>query len=85
MIASRTLADWTSVFDGSDACVAPVLNPAQASRHPHLAARGTWTEVDGQLQARAAPRFDDQPPSDPGFLPGRGEHTDEILADLKLR
>lgn len=83
VIGSRTLEDWTRVFDRSDACVAPVLDPAQAARHPHLAARGTWAEVEGQLQARAAPRFDEQQPSDPGDVPGRGEHADEILAGLK--
>lgn len=83
IIAGRTLADWTAVFDGSDACVAPVLSPAQSSGHPHLAARGTWAEVDGQLQARAAPRFDGQQPRDPGYAPRRGEHTKEILDSLE--
>ena len=85
VIGSRTLEDWAAVFGASDACVAPVLDPAQASRHPHLVARGTWTEVAGQLQARAAPRFDGLRPDDPGYSPSRGEHTDEILASLNLR
>ena len=82
VIAGRTLDEWSAVFDGSDACAAPVLNPEQAAQHPHLAARGTWTEIDGQLQARAAPRFNGAPAADPGLAPRRGEHSAEILAEL---
>ncbi|MGK5733333.1 CaiB/BaiF CoA transferase family protein, partial [Streptomyces sp. URMC 124] len=39
---TRTRAEWTAVFDGSDACVAPVLSLREAPAHPHLAARGTF-------------------------------------------
>lgn len=82
LIASRPLREWSQIFDGSDACVAPVLGPAEAAAHPHLASRGTWTEVDGQMQARSAPRYDGQRPADPEAAPTRGEHTAEILASL---
>lgn len=81
-IATKTLGEWSSVFAGSDACVAPVLKPEDAARHPHMAARGTWIDIDGQLQARAAPRFDGRQPADPAPPPTRGEHTDEILGTL---
>ena len=50
-------AEWTEVFDGTDACVAPVLPLTEAARHPHLAARGTYVERDGVLQPAPAPRF----------------------------
>jgi crotonobetainyl-CoA:carnitine CoA-transferase CaiB-like acyl-CoA transferase len=82
LIAGRPLREWSKIFADSDACVAPVLGPAEAAAHPHLAARGTWTEIDGQMQARSAPRFDGQRPADPGGAPTRGEHTAEILASL---
>ena len=37
------LRPWMAeVFDGSDACVAPVLPLDRAPQHPHLAARGTF-------------------------------------------
>ena len=83
IIAGKTLDEWTNVFEGSDACVAPVLDPKQAAGHPHLAARGTWVEIAGQQQARAAPRFDGRQPDDPAAAPQRGEHTAEILAALE--
>ena len=82
IIVGKTLEEWSAVFEDSDACVAPVLEPSAAAAHPHLAARGTWTEVDGQLQARTAPRFDGKRPADPPLAPARGEHTEEILAGL---
>ncbi len=82
IVASKPLDEWTTIFAGSDACVAPVLVPDAAARDPHLAARGTWTDVDGRLQASPAPRFDGREPARPQAPPRRGEHTDEILEEL---
>jgi alpha-methylacyl-CoA racemase len=53
----RTQAEWAEVFDGTDACVAPVLPLTEAAAHPHLAARGTYVDRDGLLQPAPAPRF----------------------------
>ncbi|MER5406076.1 CaiB/BaiF CoA-transferase family protein [Streptomyces sp. NPDC002769] len=54
---TRTREEWTAVFDGSDACVAPVLSLREAPAHPHLAARGTFTDHGGITQPAPAPRF----------------------------
>ncbi len=56
-IRQRTQADWTAVFEGSDACVAPVLPMTEAFEHPHLVARGTFVDRDGMTQPAPAPRF----------------------------
>jgi alpha-methylacyl-CoA racemase len=53
----RTQAEWAEVFDGSDACCAPVLPMTEAVDHPHLRARGTYVDRDGVLQPAPAPRF----------------------------
>ena len=53
----RTQAEWAELFDGSDACVAPVLPLSEAARHPHLAARATYVDPGGLLQPAPAPRF----------------------------
>lgn len=60
---SRTRDEWTAVFDGSDACVAPVLSLREAPTHPHLAARGTFTDHGGITQPAPAPRFSATPTS----------------------
>ncbi|WP_282791868.1 CaiB/BaiF CoA-transferase family protein [Streptomyces sp. CC224B] len=58
---TRTRAEWTAVFEGSDACVAPVLSLREAPHHPHLAARGTFTDHGGLTQPAPAPRFSATP------------------------
>ncbi|WP_051865329.1 CaiB/BaiF CoA-transferase family protein [Streptomyces griseus] len=58
---TRTRAEWTAVFEGSDACVAPVLTLREAPHHPHLAARGTFTDHGGITQPAPAPRFSATP------------------------
>ncbi|MEV4265282.1 CaiB/BaiF CoA-transferase family protein [Kribbella sp. NPDC049584] len=75
----RTQAEWTALFDGSDACVAPVL--PLAADHPHLVARGTFVDHHGVRQPAPAPRFD-RTPTSLGRPPARpGEHTREALTD----
>lgn len=83
IFAAEPRDHWTRLFAGSDACVAPVLSPAEASRDPHLAARGTWAEAGGALQPRPAPRFDGLV-RDPAPAPKRDQHRAEILASLGL-
>lgn len=59
--ASRTRDEWAAHFEGSDACVAPVLSIAEAPAHPHNVARQTFTERDGTMQPMPAPRFSGTP------------------------
>ncbi|NJC63654.1 CoA transferase [Planosporangium flavigriseum] len=82
-IATRTRAEWLAVFDGSDACVAPVLSLSEAASadHPHLAARGTFVESYGVTQPAPAPRFSATPAALTAPPPHPGEHTREALAD----
>ncbi|MBP2706651.1 CoA transferase [Microbispora sp. RL4-1S] len=54
---SRTRAEWERVFEGSDACVFPVLSPREAAAHPHNRARGTFADVGGMTQPAPAPRL----------------------------
>ncbi|MGW6454524.1 CaiB/BaiF CoA transferase family protein [Streptomyces sp. NPDC055078] len=58
---TRTRAQWTAVFEGSDACVAPVLSLREAPAHPHLAARATFVDHGGITQPGPAPRFSATP------------------------
>jgi crotonobetainyl-CoA:carnitine CoA-transferase CaiB-like acyl-CoA transferase len=83
ILAGQSRAHWATVFAGSDACVAPVLSPAEAAADPHLAARGTWDSA-GALQPRAAPRFDGVAPPAPPAPPRRDADRAAILAELGL-
>ncbi len=78
----RTQAEWAAVFDGSDACVAPVNSMADAPDHPHNAARGTFVDVGGLVQPAPAPRFSRTPAGPPGPPVAPGASTGEVLAGL---
>jgi alpha-methylacyl-CoA racemase len=78
----RTQAEWAAVFDGSDACVAPVVSPADAPDHPHNAARGTFVDVGGLIQPAPAPRFGRTPAGPPAPPVAPGASTSEVLAGL---
>ncbi len=83
VFAKENRAHWASLFEGSDACVAPVLDPAEAARDPHMQTRGVWHGDAPALQAAPAPRFAGDAPWTPKTSPSRGEHTEQILAELK--
>jgi alpha-methylacyl-CoA racemase len=82
-LATRTRDDWLAAFDGSDACVAPVLSLGEASTaaHPHLAARDTFTTAHGIRQPAPAPRFSASPAVLTTPPPRAGEHSREVLTD----
>ncbi|MGB6765780.1 MAG: CoA transferase, partial [Mycobacterium sp.] len=49
--------EWAAVFDGTDACVTPVLTFAEAAADSHMTARGSVSVIDNVMQASVAPRF----------------------------
>lgn len=80
VFASRGRDEWAAVFEGSDACVAPVLDFSEVATHPHIAARGTLIELDGVPQAAPAPRFSRTPAGRPRPPREPGADTAEVFA-----
>ncbi len=78
---TRTRAEWTEVFAGTDACVAPVLSLTEAPHHPHLAARSTFVEHGGRTQPAPAPRFSATPVSVRTGPALPGADTEAVAAD----
>ncbi|MGI6856751.1 CaiB/BaiF CoA transferase family protein [Mesorhizobium sp. 1B3] len=60
-IASRPRAQWIDIFEGTDACVAPVLTFEEAIAHPHNEARASYVEIGGKVQPAPGPRFSETP------------------------
>jgi alpha-methylacyl-CoA racemase len=81
VFVTRTLAEWRAVFDGTDACVTPVLSFAEAREHPHNVARGTFVEAFGVVQPAPAPRLSRTPATIGGPPPEGGQHSRQILTD----
>ena len=55
--ATKTRDEWAQLFDGTDACVTPVLTPWEAPHHPHAVGREAFVDVDGVTMPAPAPRF----------------------------
>ncbi|NYI99073.1 itaconate CoA-transferase [Streptomonospora nanhaiensis] len=75
----------TALLAAIPVAYARVNGLADVWRHPQLAARGRWHEVDtpaGRVPALAPPGVAGAPRMDP--VPALGEHTDAILGELGL-
>jgi alpha-methylacyl-CoA racemase len=76
----KTRDEWGAVFDGTDACVAPILRMSEAPEHPHIKGRQVFVDHEGIVQPQPAPRFSRTgatlglPPA-----PAAGAHTREAL------
>jgi alpha-methylacyl-CoA racemase len=83
----RTQQEWCEIFDGTDACVTPVLSLDEAPKHPHNAERNSFvTYVDYNIPSpAAAPHLSRTPPISRATEPKsqHGQHTVEILIDNK--
>jgi alpha-methylacyl-CoA racemase len=73
--------EWCKVFDGSDACFAPVLTFSEAQAHPHNVARNTFTRSGKVDQPAPAPRFSRTPGKIRREPPERGQGGNEALQD----
>jgi len=92
------LRDWLSGFDSVDQAVetlsaaripaVPMLSPEELVRHPQMAARGAFPEIDhparGRVRVTALPfHIDGQPVAPGGPAPYRvGQHTRQVLTEL---
>ncbi len=74
--------EWSALFEGSDACVAPVLRFTEAPAHPANQARDVYIEVDGVIQPAPAPRFVRTPSTVDHGARGAGEDTHAVLSAM---
>jgi alpha-methylacyl-CoA racemase len=84
VFATRTREEWTVHFEGTDACVAPVLSLTEAPDHPHLDARATFDAAYGVRQPGVAPRFSRTPGAISGPPPRPGAHTESVFTEWGL-
>ena len=80
----RSRAEWAAVFEGTDACVAPVLSLGEAATHHHNVARRTFIDVGGLVQPAPAPRFSRTEADPPALPPELGADSDALLAELGI-
>lgn len=85
-IAARTREELCALFDGTDACVAPVLSMTEALTHPHNIARKAFVEVNGVAQPAPAPRYSATPCRSPdaGLQADATEWLGRLSSPLRL-
>lgn len=81
---TRTQAEWTEVFAGSDACVTPVVSLAEAPDDPHISARGSLTTTEDGVIPAPAPRFSVTPPPEPRRPAEVGSATRHVLESVGI-
>jgi alpha-methylacyl-CoA racemase len=82
VIRTRTRDEWAERAAGTDACLTPVLDTAEAAAHPHNVARESFVRLDGDLQPAPAPRFSRTEPSAPTAPVEPRSSTSEVLTEL---
>ncbi len=84
VFAAKTRKEWEAIFEGSDACAAPVLSPAEAPDHPHISSgrrsprSPAWSSRLRRPGSRAPRAPIRRPPPNPG------QHGDEALVEWGL-
>ncbi|KAL6442306.1 hypothetical protein ACFW04_002515 [Cataglyphis niger] len=83
----KTQAEWCAIFDGTDACVTPVLSLKDTASYNHNKQRQMFTIVGDDIIPNPAPRLS----RTPGIVrrtyrnPQPGENTVEILTELNCQ
>jgi alpha-methylacyl-CoA racemase len=81
LFREKTRDEWCQIFEGSDACFAPVLAAAEVFEHEHHLARKSFFEMEGVKHAVPAPRFSRTKPPQPKPAKERGADTEAILRE----
>lgn len=74
---SRTRAEWQKVFDGTDACVTPILHMDEVLSHDQNRAMNNFALLDGALHPRSCPSF--------SRTPARLANSDSTEVDRRAR
>ncbi len=82
VFATRTRAEWETVFASRDVCVTPVLSMLEAMEYPHNTERDAFVEANGYVQVAPPVRFGRTPASIGGPTPQPGADNERILAGL---
>ncbi len=79
---TKTRDEWAAIFEGKDACVAPVLNLNEVDSHPHNRERNLIIDLDGVSQPAPAPRLS-RTPGEAQIAKGpKGANTKDVLWEL---
>jgi alpha-methylacyl-CoA racemase len=81
---TKTRDEWAKIFEGTDACVTPVLGIDEINRNSHNQERNILINVDGIVQPAPAPRLSRTPGRAGRLRQELGTSTREILQEFGL-
>ncbi len=79
LFATKTRAHWADLFDGSDACVTPVLTYEEAADHPQNKSRKGLEKTEGMIHPAPMPAFSQDPLETQTAIPVLGQDSEAIL------
>ncbi|MGJ9457824.1 CaiB/BaiF CoA transferase family protein [Oceanobacillus sp. CF4.6] len=88
-LIEKTQAEWDEIFSTYDTCVAPILTFEEMMEDPQVIAREMIKEVEhqtlGKIKQIGIPiKLSETPGEIRTVAPKLGEHTQEILKDIKV-
>ena len=82
VFATKTRDEWCEIFQGTDACFAPVLSIDEAPVHPHNRERKTFMKCEDGYEPAPAPKLSRTPGCEtPRPQPCIGQHTVDVLLE----
>lgn len=87
IIKEKTFSDWMEIFDGTDACVSPVLTLEEMVQDPQVRHRQMILDLNhpehGDIRLPGIPvKLSETPGSVRSLAPGLGEHNEKYLKEL---
>ena len=83
-LVQKSRDEWATIFEGSDACVAPVLDFDEAANYPHNIARKAFVRQKDVTQTSPAPRFSRSKTPLPQAATITGNDASDILRSVGI-
>ena len=78
-ISAKSRDEWASIFEGTDACVAPVLDFEEAATYSHNIERNAFFTQNDVTQTSPAPRFSRSETPVPKAAQKTGQEAETVL------
>ena len=79
---TKTLSEWSQIFNNSDACAMPIIPLSEVPLNKHNKARNAYIKINEVVQPAPAPRFSRTPAGYPNAPVGSGANNKEILSEI---
>jgi len=83
-LAQKSRDEWAALFEGTDACVAPVLTFDEAETYPHNTSRNGFVRQGNVAQTNIAPRFSRSKTSIKSPSTKTGDDNTEVLKSIGI-